>query len=180
MKERILLEGMMPYRALNRLRREGISLEKVKKRKKNQIVFTVDAKDVEKIFAIYPNVCYNNGKYTPYTARILPSLGWKKVWLTVQKRLGLLVGGVLFLALTLLSDGLILRIEVQGEPAYTASVTEILQKNGVERYRRYPKKQADLLTAEILRLEGVSFCSIRKVGSTLIIEVHTSPFSEEE
>ena len=65
MTERVLIEGMMPYRALNRLRREGICLKNVQKVQKNQILFTVDRKDIEKIFAIYPNVCYNSGRYTP-------------------------------------------------------------------------------------------------------------------
>ena len=62
MNQRIMIEGMMPYRALNRLKREGISLKNIKKSKKNQILITVDAKDVEKVFAIYPNMCYNEGR----------------------------------------------------------------------------------------------------------------------
>ena len=46
MTERVLIEGMMPYRALNRLRREGICLKNAQKVQKNQIIFTVDSKDI--------------------------------------------------------------------------------------------------------------------------------------
>ena len=58
-RERVLLEGWMPERALLRLRRAQIPLYNVKKIAKNRILFRVKRKDVEKIFAIYPNICYN-------------------------------------------------------------------------------------------------------------------------
>ncbi len=178
MTERVLIEGMMPYRALNRLRREGICLKNVQKAQKNQIICTVDSKDIAKIFAIYPNVCYNNDKYAPYTARILPPAGGKKAWVLLKKRAGLWLGSVLFLALTLFSDTLVLRIRVSGEVAYTQAVVEILGKYGIEQYKPYSGKQVDLISADILRLDGVGFCSVKKVGSTLVVEVQTAPFQE--
>lgn len=179
MTTRLLIEGMMPYRALNRLKREGICLKDVKKRKKNQIVCVVDAKDVEKVFAIYPKVCYNGGGYTAYIVRIMPFYGLQRRWEFAKKRLGLWLGVVLFLLLTVASNEFIFRIDVVGEPSYEAAVTEILKKSGVEKFRRYDLENADLITAEILRLNEVSFCSVRKIGSTLVVEVHTSPFSDE-
>ena len=180
MNARILIEGMMPYRALNRLQREGICIKNAKKRKKNQIICVIDAKDCEKVFAIYPNVCYNNGKYTPYTVRLLPAFGWQRLWLAVKNRLGLFVGAALFVAMTVYSDRLILDVEVAGEAAYAESVTGILAKNGVKKWGRYPEEKTDWLTAEILRLDGVGFCSIKKVGSTLVVDVRSAPFAESE
>ena len=178
MTERVLIEGMMPYRALNRLRREGICLKNAQKARKNQIICTVDHKELAKIFAIYPNVCYNNDKYAPYTVRILPPTGSKKVWFLLKKRVGLWLGAAIFLVLTLFSDTLVLRIRVSGEVAYTQSVVEILKKYGIEQYKPYSGKQVDLISADILRLEGVGFCSVKKVGSTLVGEVQTAPFQE--
>ena len=58
-RERMIIEGLMPERALLRLRRAQIPIYNLKKIKKNQILFTVKRKDVEKVFAIYPNLCYN-------------------------------------------------------------------------------------------------------------------------
>ena len=180
MTVRLLLEGMMPHRALNRLRREGICLKNVQKRKKNQIVFTLDEKDTEKVFAIYPNVCYNSDRYTPYTVRIMPDFGLKKRLRNLGKRLGLFVGGVIFLLATVLSDSLVLRIEIVGETVHGEAISQILCKNGVEKYKAYPSENADLITSEILRLDGVGFCALRKVGSTLLIEVRNAPFSSDE
>ena len=59
LKDRLQIEGIMPERALLRLRRAQIPLYNVKKIAKNRILFRVKRKDVEKIFAIYPNICYN-------------------------------------------------------------------------------------------------------------------------
>ena len=180
MKRRVLIEGMMPYRALNRLQREGITLFKAKKSKKNALVCTVEEKDIEKIFAIYPNVCYNSGGYTAYTVRLLPAFGVQKLWKIARTRIGLCVGILLFCIVTAWSDCLVLDVAVTGEAAYAAEVTEILQKNGVKRFQRYPQEKTDVITAEVLRLSGVGFCSVKKVGTTLIVEVHTFPFSNGE
>ncbi len=180
MNVRILIEGMMPYRALNRLQREGICIKNAKKRKKNQIICVIDAKDCEKVFAIYPNVCYNSGKYAPYAVRLLPAFGWQRLWLAVRNRLGLFVGAALFVAVTAYSDRLILDVEVTGEASYAESVMGILTQNGVKKWGRYPEEKTDWLTAEILRLEGVGFCGIKKVGSTLLVEIRSAPFAEKE
>ncbi len=177
---KVLIEGMMPYRALNRLHREGIFVKKAKKSQKNQIICTVDAKDVEKIFAIYPNMCYNGGKYAPYVARLLPSRGLAKAWNSVRNRMGIALGIVLFLGLTTFSDGLILRVELVGATEYTAQVTEILSSHGIEKYARYPAEQSDKITADVLRLSGVGFCGVKKVGSTLLVEVRRAPFAGED
>lgn len=67
--EKIVIEGIMPERALSKLQREGICVYHAKKLKKNQILLSVKKKDTEKVFAICPNVCYNVSVYSPYTAK---------------------------------------------------------------------------------------------------------------
>ena len=179
MTSRLLIEGMMPYRALNRLQREGICVKNVKKRKKNQLICMVDAKEVEKIFAIYPNMCYNGGKYVAYTVRLLPPKGVQKWWNILKNRVGLWLGAALFVVMTALSNEYVLRIDVIGDCGYEEDVSRILQENGVALFQRYDGENSDLLTAEILRLQGVSFCSLQKIGCTLVVEVRTSPFAGE-
>ena len=66
MKKRVLIEGMMPYRALNRLRREGISVENAKILQKNAVECSVDAKDIVKIFA---NI---NSPFLKFSMYIIP------------------------------------------------------------------------------------------------------------
>ena len=55
-RDKILIEGLMPERALLRLRRVGIGVYNAKKIEKNQILFSVNKKDTEKVFAIYPTL----------------------------------------------------------------------------------------------------------------------------
>ena len=81
-RERILLEGIMPERALLRLRREQIPLYDVKKVQKTQILFSISKKDSEKVFAIYPNVCYNNTIYSPF---VLKKVGESGLSLHIEK-----------------------------------------------------------------------------------------------
>ena len=75
LKQRVLIEGLMPERALLRLRRANIDVYDLKKLQKNQILFTVKKKDIEKVFAIYPDVCYNVSVYTPYKAKRMGAEG---------------------------------------------------------------------------------------------------------
>ena len=55
-----LVDGVMPERAIDKLQKAGISVFFAKKTKKTQILFHIMKKDIEKAFAIYPNMCYNN------------------------------------------------------------------------------------------------------------------------
>ena len=68
-KEEFVLEGQMPERALLRLRRAHISLFCIKKIEKNQILFRVNRKDSEKVFAIFRSVCYNSSVCSAYTIK---------------------------------------------------------------------------------------------------------------
>ena len=74
-REKILLEGNMPERALLRLRRAEIPLFVIKKVAKNRILFSVKKKDCEKVFAIYPNMCYNNSANAAYKVKALGAEG---------------------------------------------------------------------------------------------------------
>ena len=58
-REKLIVEGVQPEKALLRLQKAGIDVFHAKKIKKNQILFTVSKKDSEKVFAIYPKMWYN-------------------------------------------------------------------------------------------------------------------------
>ena len=80
MKEYWIVEGVMPERALERLQKAGICIEKAKKIQKNGIVFCINKKDCEKAFAIYPNMCYNNIRGSVYTFTRVGALTRVKVY----------------------------------------------------------------------------------------------------
>ena len=179
-KERIILEGIQPERAVSRLSKEGICVFHAKKLKKNQILLSVKRKDLEKVFAIYPNICYNrNGRalFSAYTVRPAGAVGAYKLWALAVKRAGLALGAALFLFATLSVDKTVLKIEKTGAESYAREVTEILARHGVKKFSAYPKNKADEICADLLSLEGVSYCSVKKRGVTLTVELRLSPFA---
>ena len=138
-KEQFRLTGLMPERALLRLRRAGIAVYQVKKVEKNQILFCVKRKDSEKVFAINPSVCYNNNGYTPYTAQKIKALGLAKVSERLKNRVGLLLGVLLFCTATLYADAFVLGVEFIGSEIYAREVYAVLIEQGITPFARYPK-----------------------------------------
>ena len=83
-KTRIKICGLMPERALLRLRRAEIPLYDIHKVDKDAITFCVWKQDEERVFAIYPKACYDIGQYTPYTAVSLGAFGVGKLFENAQ------------------------------------------------------------------------------------------------
>ncbi len=168
----------MPERALLRLKRAGISLYKVQKTQKNALIFQVNEKDIQKVFAIYPNVCYNIEKPSPYKIEKLGGVGLAKLLEFCKSRAGLLLGGLAFMAITLAADTLVFGVELAGNTAYEREILAALSENGIKAFARYPKGKEDSVTAKILSLKGVEFCSVKKVGARVRVETRVSPFPE--
>ena len=177
--ERLKIEGFLPERGLLRLKRSGISLYQAKKTEKNTILFLVKRKDAEKVFAIYPNVCYNKDSNQNYCVRRLGGVGLARILDFLKNRMGMLLGGLAFCAVTLAADGLVLGVELTGSKVYAREVYKALAENGVKQYGFYPDGKADMVTARLLSLSGVEFCSVQKIGHSVCVEMRLSPFAQE-
>ena len=175
-QERFLLEGYMPERALLRLRRAEIPLFRVQKTAKNRILFSVNRKDAEKVFAIYPNMCYNKGENSAYAVKRLGAEGLGKYLYALKNRLGLLVGGVLCLVLVGASQRLVLSVDFVGSECYRRETLQALDEAGIRQFSLYRSGQEDLVCAKLLALDGVEFCSLKKSGNRLAVEIRLSPF----
>ena len=178
MKVRYVIEGIMPERALLRLKRAGIVVYHVKKTQKNQILLSVKKKDSEKVFAIFPNPCYNSNVYSAYTAKRLGIFGGWRYFESLKKRTGLIVGGLLFCALTLFADGLVFGVRFSGTDIYAREAVAALEENGIKPFARYSSGKEDLVCAKLLKNKGVEFCSVQKQGLYVVVEVRLSPFLE--
>ena len=174
-KVRLKLTGTMPERALLRLRRAKIPVYEVVKTDKNELRFCVRKKDLEKIFAIYPKVCYNIGEYTPYTVTELGAVGVGKLVEGAAARIGFCIGVLLFCALTAYFGDYAFGVEFSGSDVYARETYIAMDECGIELGKRYEDKNADLFCAKMLSLEGVEFCSIKKVGLKLRVDVRMSP-----
>ena len=177
-KIRLQIQGVMPERALLRLRRAGIDVFNVKKIQKNALNLCVKRKDIEKIFAIYPNVCYNIGAYTSYKVIKLPAVGVEKCLQTLKKRWGVCLGVLLFCALTAFADGWVFGVEIVGSQAYAREVYAALDEGGIRPFAKYNPKNQDLICAKLLALQDVEFCSVQKVGLWARVEVRLSEFKQ--
>lgn len=178
-KVRLQLTGIMPQRALLRLRRAQIPLFSVTKTDEKTLRFCVWKKDEEKVFAIYPKVCYNIGEYSPYTVTRLGAVGLGRAVETARSRLGLGVGILLFCVITAFSADYAFGVEFTGSDVYAREAYMAMDECGIFLGKRYNEKNADLFCAKMLALDGVEFCSIKKTGLKLCVDVRMSPIKTE-
>lgn len=176
---RFSVEGLMPERALLRLKRAGIDLFNVKKTQKNQILLSVKKKDVQKVFAIYPKVCYNINAYSPYAVRFLGETGVGKTLAWLKKRIGFVLGALLFCAFSLFADSLVLGIDFVGSSVYAREVRIALEEYGVTPFASYKRGNEDLVCAKLLSLRGVEFCSVQKKGLRVLVEIRLTDLPEK-
>ncbi|MBR2442124.1 MAG: sporulation protein YqfD [Clostridia bacterium] len=179
-KERVLLQGIMPERALLRLKRAGIGVYNAKKVEKNQILLCVKRKDIQKVFAIYPNVCYNKSAQSAYTATLKGSAGLGKLVSALEKRVGLVLAFLVCMAITLASQPLVFKVEIMGTKGYSREVLALLDEAGIRPFAPYKEGKEDVVSAKILALDGVEYASVKKHGHRIAVEVRTSPFLEQK
>ncbi len=178
LRRRLLIEGVMPERTLLRLKRAGVNVYNAKKTQKNHLLFTVNAKDAQKVFAIYPKVCYNGNGRLAYVVRDLGAIGLAKPLEWAKKRIGFLLGALLFCVATLYVDSFVLGIEFQGTDVYKREACALLEEYGIKPFARYGQGSEDLVCAQLLSLDGVEYCSVKKDGLRVVVEMRLSPFAK--
>ena len=170
-QERFALEGNMPERALLRLRREKIPLYRVQKTANNRILFRVRRRDMDKVLALYPQT--GGGVYR---IQRIGAEGLGKCLTAAQRRVGLLLGGVVGLVLIALSQSLVLSVDFIGGECYKRDVLQALSEVGIRQFSPYKKGQEDMVCAKLLALDGVEYCALKKTGNRLAVEIRLSPF----
>lgn len=171
--ERIVVEGIAPERALTRLAKSGICVYHAKKIKKNQILLSVKPKDSRKVFAIYPNLCYNISAYSAYKTRKAGGNGALTFLRRLLRRPGAIVGALLAFLLPALADERVLSVNVVGGTEYRMEVFDALERYGVKRFSVYPVGREEKIAASLLSLDGVSYCAVKKSGTAVTVELRT-------
>ena len=173
----LYVQGLMPERAIAKLRRTGITLYHIKKAAKDRLDFSVEKKDEPKVYTVYPPVLYQGNGYekTAYRIGVLRKTDPIK---NLFSRMGLLIGGILFLTATCLSNRFIFRIEIVGAEGLETEIRQVLCENGIEENAYYVAKDNASISAKILCLDGVAFCSVKKLGTALRVEVQRAPFQK--
>lgn len=151
--------------ALKKLAKANIAVFRLKK--SGAIVnFYVEEDYVQKVFAIFSHPCYNICvRRKSAKTRLKNFLG---------RRLGLIVGALLFTAACILSNALVLKIKVVGNGSYLSpQVLAAADECGARIGTTCQGLDKPLLTSRILSLPQVTFCSVQRKGSYLVIEVRT-------
>ncbi len=177
LRDRFSVEGIMPERAMLRLKRAGITIYNAQKVKKNQILFSVSQKDSEKVFAIYPNICYNISVYTPFVVRKIGAEGIARYKEIAKKRIGLWLGALLSIAIWAYSDRLIFGVEFVSSSVYAREAYQALEESGITPFSKYQRENEDLICSKLLALDGVEYCSVRKKGFWAQVELRFLPFT---
>ena len=171
LRDRLELYGTMPERATLRLRRAGIPLYDMEKPRKDCLRFTVSKRDVDKVFAIYPKSVYQGNGYTPYSVRSLGKRGVGRYVEFARGRVGFLLGAGLFAIATLYADSLVFGVDFSASSVYQREARAVLEEYGIKPFSVYERGKEDLICSKILSLNGVEFCSVKKSGLRVVVEM---------
>ena len=116
--------------------------------------------------------------YSTYTGKKLRAIGALKYVEWSKRRVGLLLGGLLCVCMVLVSEQFVFSIELTGTQAYAREVKMALEEAGIRPFFPYQTGKEDLICANLLAIEDVEYCSVRKIGHRVIVELRTSPFSQ--
>jgi hypothetical protein len=136
------------------------------KKEGNCVTFQVRDESRKKVFAIFKHSCYN--------VNIKKNSAKNSYLKFVRNRCGLIVGGIIFLLAVILSNCFVLKIQVTGNGDYLKNdVLAILSDEGATLGSLQTNLDKPLAQARIMSLPNVTFCTIQRAGSFLIVDVQT-------
>lgn len=163
------VEGLSAYRAVDRLRREGITILFARKGPKNCVKIAVSANERKKTFAILQGSCYNIKKSRP--------LGLMRIFEKARRAVGLWIGAAVALSALFFLQSRVLKIEVTGSGAYLEpQIRAVLSGQGVGYFSAMP--QPNDVIPDILSLPRVHFCSVKGEGGILTVDVEVGDEAE--
>ncbi len=153
-------------RAPDKLARENIPVLFCREVQKNVLEMHIRAKDMKKAFAILRRSCYHIDGVKYY--------GSARAKRGALRAAGLIAGALLFAVSVFFFQSRVLKVEVVGSGAYyEREVRAILKEEGVEAFSAMPRDTARL-TARILALPRVEFCTFQRAGGVFTVEVRVS------
>ena len=123
-------------------------------------------------------MCYNSTCGSVYTFTRVGALNARERNIFKYRLLGIALGIGCFLVAVLGSNKLIFKLEVTGSKIYKREAISILNENGMGIFSAYQKGKEEQIVAQILCLDGVEFCSVKKHGNTVRVEIQQSPLPQ--
>ena len=162
--ERYKIEGLNLDRLINRFNKNGIDVYNVKK-KSRVVIFSINASESEKVFAICKELCYNIIKVNNH-GKLYPVVN-------LFRSVGVLLGLLAFTFLQVFFSDVCLSFEFSGNGnVYSREVTEYLIANGVKPMGRFSSFNMQTLEDRLLASsDKFSFVSCEKSGCRLKINL---------
>ncbi len=159
------VEGLNVNVLVNRLAKEGIEVQNLKKIGKNRAEITIKSLENKKFFAISKDLCYNIKK--------IRDRGILSPLLFVLRNVGLAVGCLIFVVAAAVSNDFIFGFTYSGTgSAYKAEIERYLDERGIKIYSRFSTLDLDALADDILRSSpNMSFVACSKKGNRLQIDL---------
>ncbi len=156
------VEGIAPFRALDKLAKRGIFVFGVRKLSPTRLKIRVKSKETQKVFAIFRGSCYTVTKAKNESLARLVS--------AAAKRPGAVIAAAVFAALVALGSSFVFRIDVVGSAAYRRTAAEeCLARAGVRPFRLYNAAAAEEAEDSLLSLPGVVFAEVKKSGTVVTV-----------
>lgn len=166
----IKIKGVNINRAFKLLLKNNIHLSKINRQDYKTLTFNVKSKNVNKVFAILNNPCY--------TISVEKSHGFLSVLNFLKKRFGIIISIVLCLIMFFVNTMFISSIKIYGNnKIQTEEILNALNNKGV-----YVGAKSASINLENLEdylsysVEGISFVSIIRKGTTIVVNVKEKLF----
>ncbi len=149
----------------DKLARAGIPVLSAKSLGKTAVRITIAGKDRKKAFAILRDACYN--------IKDVRLRGGGRIAEAARRYAALALGAAVFSGCILFLQTRILKVEFSGSGAYYArEILAIFREEGIGTLSSLPADRGPL-TAKILALPRVEFCSFDFKGGILTVDVET-------
>jgi hypothetical protein len=163
-KIQVQVEGFNQTRLINILLTQKVDFFDVDRKSASLMILWLSVRDSKKAFAIFDKMCYNCTILTQELTRGLREWG--------LKRLGALVGAVIFTVVMVLSNSFVWRVRITGlENVAYNTVENILQANNIKTGILSSSIDKPKIKQQLLQLDNVVDVSLSMRGTTLVVTI---------
>ena len=160
----VKLEGLNLDRLLDKIRLENIPIYNVKRNSYKELIFSIDMKNYQKLFAL--------PEMKQYTVETKAEKGIPKLKKRFVARLGLFIGTLVAVALIVVSQMFTFDIQITGlEEISEEEIVAVLKESGVKIGGINKSKVEDLEKSLMSNVDKISMVSVSKQGTTILVNV---------
>ena len=160
-------EGYNHGKLLSALAAQGIPTADCKRQTPREITFTVQKKDLRKTFAILQDMCY--------TYKVAGASRTRSALVHLLARIGFVAGILVFSTLVAFARGFVWRVEITGNETVPTKVIEnVLAEHNIAVGKKLSAFDAGALSAAVRAIDGITLASVRRVGTSVQVEVFES------